>query len=50
MRCAYNYVVSNDYDELKKVKSSDLRDLMELTHLIGAGREFQREMVLGRKE
>ena len=47
----YNYgTISNDYDELKKVKSSDLRDLMELTHLIGAGREFQREMVLGRKE
>ena len=47
----YNYgTISNDYDEFKKVKSSDLRDLMELTHLIGAGREFQREMVLGRKE
>ena len=47
----YNYgTISNDYDELNKVKSSDLRDLMELTHLIGPGREFQREIVLGRKE
>ena len=60
IRCAYSYIVymlyswfynygtkSNDYDE---VKSSDLRDLMELTHLTAAGSEFQREIVLERKE
>lgn len=60
IRWAYNYIVymlysnygtkSNNYDEFKKVQSSDLWDLMELTHLIKAGREFQREIVLGRKE